>query len=115
MLATTAVLTGAAVLGGLSQPLDATADERERADHLPNPNRSGIEHIVLVMMENRSFDHFLGWLPEADGRQAGLTFRDAAGARHATHELAPDFQGCGFSDPDHSFAGGRVGVRQRTV
>ena len=24
-------------------------------------------------MENRSFDHFLGWLPGADGRQAGLT------------------------------------------
>ncbi len=24
------------------------------------------------MMENRSFDHYLGWLPGADGRQAGL-------------------------------------------
>ena len=28
-------------------------------------------------MENRSFDHFLGWLPGADGRQAGLTYHDA--------------------------------------
>ena len=26
-------------------------------------------------MENRSFDHFLGWLPGADGKQAGLTLR----------------------------------------
>ena len=31
---------------------------------------SQIKHIVVVMMENRSFDHFLGWLPNADGKQA---------------------------------------------
>ena len=30
------------------------------------------------MMENRSFDHILGWLPGADGKQAGLTYVDAA-------------------------------------
>jgi len=24
-------------------------------------------------MENRSFDHFLGWVPGADGKQAGLS------------------------------------------
>jgi len=61
-----------------------------------------------VMMENRSFDHFLGWLPQADGRQAGLTYVDAAGAAHATHPLAPDYQGCGHPDPDHSYTGGRI-------
>ena len=28
------------------------------------PNGSdGIRHVVILMMENRSFDHFLGWLP----------------------------------------------------
>jgi phospholipase C len=32
---------------------------------LPEPSQSGIEHIVAVMMENRSFDSYLGW------RQAG--------------------------------------------
>jgi phospholipase C len=69
---------------------------------------SRFDHVVVVMMENRSFDHLLGWLPGADGRQAGLTFADAAGAPHATHPLAPDFQGCGLADPDHSFEGGRV-------
>src|ERR1043166_1417661 len=31
---------------------------------LPPPAASGINHIVVVMMENRSFDHFLGWLPD---------------------------------------------------
>jgi phospholipase C len=68
----------------------------------------GFDHVVVVMMENRSFDHLLGWLPGADGRQAGLTYADAAGVRHATHALAPDFQGCGHPDPDHSYEGGRV-------
>jgi phospholipase C len=67
-----------------------------------------IEHVVVLTMENRSFDHFLGWLPGADGEQAGLTYPDASGALHATHALAPDFQGCAFQDPDHSYQGGRV-------
>ena len=34
---------------------------------LPDPALSGIDHIVLVTMENRSFDHLLGWLPNAEG------------------------------------------------
>src|SRR5689334_12305900 len=38
--------------------------------------RKKIQHIVLVMMENRSFDHLLGWLPHADGQQAGLSYVD---------------------------------------
>jgi len=59
-------------------------------------------------MENRSFDHMLGWLPGADGMQAGLTYLDGAGAAHSTFPLAPDFQGCGHRQPDHSYAGGRV-------
>src|SRR6266571_8569021 len=78
------------------------------ASRLPDPGASGIEHVVLVMMENRSFDHFLGWLPGANGRQAGLTYIDSAGTGHATYPLAPDFQGCGHVDPDHSYEGGRV-------
>src|ERR1700742_1655090 len=71
---------------------------------------SQIKHIVVVMMENRSFDHFLGWLPNANGKQAGLFYEDASGASHATHELAPDWTGCGFNDPDHSYSGGRTEV-----
>ena len=35
---------------------------------LPSPEESGIGHIVVVMMENRSFDHFLGWLSASVGR-----------------------------------------------
>ena len=76
--------------------------------NLPSPGNSGIEHIVVVTMENRSFDHFLGWLPNADGKQAGLPYVDSAGVSHATHSLSGDYTGCPHPDPDHSYGGGRV-------
>jgi phospholipase C len=75
---------------------------------LHDPASSGIEHVVVVMMENRSFDHLLGWLPNSDGRQSGLRYPDASGTYHPTHPLAPDFVGCGHVDPDHSYIGGRI-------
>ncbi len=71
---------------------------------------SQIEHIVVVMMENRSFDHLLGWLPNADGKQSGLSYTDVNGASHATHNLAPDWTGCAYNDPDHSYDGARIEV-----
>jgi phospholipase C len=64
----------------------------------------GIEHVVILMMENRSFDHFLGWLPGADGRH-DLIFPATDGHSYPNYPLAPDFQGCGYSDPDHSWEG----------
>jgi phospholipase C len=75
---------------------------------LPPPAQSGIDHIIVVMMENRSFDHYLGWMPGADGRQAGLTYTDRNGVPRVTSPLAPDFQGCAHPDPDHSAQGGRI-------
>jgi phospholipase C len=78
------------------------------ADTLPSPAAAGFEHVVVVMMENRSFDHFLGWLPGANGQQAGLGYLESHGASHATHALPPDYQGCGFLDPGHSYSDGRV-------
>ncbi len=83
-------------------------NRRHRLHQLPDPEESGIEHVVLVMMENRSFDHFLGWLPRAKGRQAGLTYFDRLGVPRQTYPLFPDYQGCGHPDPDHSYEGGRV-------
>jgi phospholipase C len=92
-----ATAAGAVALGG---PAEALA-KRHR-------HRSRFDHVVVVMMENRSFDHLLGWVPGADGRQAGLVYTDAAGAPHATHALPPDFQGCAHVGPDHSSEGGRA-------
>jgi phospholipase C len=75
---------------------------------LPPPDASGIDHIIVLMMENRSYDHMLGWLEGSDGRQRGLTYFDRDGQPHRTFRLAPDFQGCGHPDPDHSYEGGRT-------
>jgi Phosphoesterase family len=78
----------------------ANASPAVRAD-----GSRGIRHIVILMMENRSFDHFLGWLPGADGRH-DMTFVSAVdGNTYPNYPLAPDFQGCGYSDPDHSWEG----------
>ena len=65
---------------------------------------NGIEHVVVLMMENRSFDHFLSWLPGADGRH-DLIYLSTDGNFYPNYPLAPDFQGCGYSDPDHSWEG----------
>jgi phospholipase C len=90
----------AAALTGSIQPESAAAQS------LPAPSASQIDHIVVVMMENRSFDHFLGWLPGANGRQAGLSYLDSNGEAHPTSRLTT-FVGCSHPDPDHSYAGGR--------
>ncbi|MEV5753843.1 alkaline phosphatase family protein [Actinoallomurus sp. NPDC052308] len=99
--------TAGAVAAGVVAAEPLTEGRSEAAVRLPAPQRSGIDHIVVVMMENRSFDHYLGWLPGADGRQAGLTYTDRDGVPHETHHLTVP-HGCGFNDPDHSYDGGRV-------
>jgi phospholipase C len=85
---------------------DLLTQATANASGLVSANGSrGIRHIVILMMENRSFDHFLGWLPGADGRH-NLRFVSAAdGNTYPNYPLAPDFQGCGYSDPDHSWEG----------
>jgi phospholipase C len=106
----TAVTAGLAAGMGLVLAPDtvlAHAARRQRAVRLPSPRNLPIDTFVVLMMENRSFDHYLGWLPGADGRQAGLEFTDAHGNRVATHHLT-FFQSCGWKDPDHSWQGGRT-------
>jgi phospholipase C len=76
---------------------------------LPSPESSGIEHIVVVMMENRSFDHLLGWMPNANGIQAGLSYPNKRGDLQPTQHLTY-YVGCSHPDPDHSYAGGRSEV-----
>jgi phospholipase C len=94
---------GAASAAALAGAVQGNQGE---AQDLPSPSASQIDHIVVVMMENRSFDHFLGWLPGAKGKQAGLSYLDSEGEAHPTWHLTTDV-GCSHPDPDHSYAGGR--------
>ena len=99
--------SGAAALGP-AWHLSTALSAEEKLASLPSPEGSGIEHLVVVTMENRSFDHLLGWLPNANGKQRGLSYVDNAGISHATHSLSGDYTGCPHPDPDHAYDGGRV-------
>src|SRR6266436_8638891 len=73
-LARTAMAAGVAAL----QPwelLRAGASEGGHA-RMVTPEDAPFDTVVVLMMENRSFDHLLGWLPSADGRQEGLRYPD---------------------------------------
>jgi phospholipase C len=65
-----------------------------------------LKHIVVLMMENRSFDHMLGSLSAVDNRIEGITPQlsnpDTTGALIKPQPLA-EFQGQLEPDPDHHF------------
>jgi phospholipase C len=66
---------------------------------------AGIKHIVVVMMENRSFDHFLGWLPGANTFDRNKEYLDSSGVGHAPWRF-DEWTSCHYEDPDHSREGG---------
>lgn len=54
-----------------------------------------IEHIVVLMMENRSFDHMLGYLmndglPDVNGLVGTETNTDKAGNEHRVYSYPPE-------------------------
>jgi phospholipase C len=67
-----------------------------------------LQHLVVLMMENRSFDHMLGALMAVDNRIDGLTGNesnpDTTGALAKVQAQAA-FQGQLDPDPDHHFPG----------
>ncbi len=70
------------------------------------PGLDNLKHIVVLMMENRSFDHMLGSLKAVDARIDGVTDQlsnpDTTGASVNPQPLA-EFQGQLDPDPDHHF------------
>ena len=70
------------------------------------PGLNALKHVVVLMMENRSFDHMLGSLaaddPRIDGITATLGNPDTTGATVKAQPLA-EFQGQLDPDPDHHF------------
>jgi phospholipase C len=76
---------------------------------VPDPGSRLIEHVVVIMMENRSTDHLLAWHPTADVLPR-RTFIDRAGVSHGTYDLGHVYMGCGKADPNHNYDGGRMQV-----
>lgn len=70
------------------------------------PGLDSLKHIVVLMMENRSFDHMLGALKEQDGRIDGLTGNETnpdTNGNNAKVQPLAEFQGQLDPDPDHHF------------
>jgi phospholipase C len=65
-----------------------------------------LKHIVVLMMENRSFDHMLGSLKAVDGRIDGVTNQMSnpdTNGNPVTPQPSAEFQGQLDPDPDHHF------------
>jgi phospholipase C len=103
-----AVAAGTAAFGfGASRSSSVVA---QPSAALPDGADAPFDTVVVLMMENRSFDHVLGWLPGANGRQAGLEYADIDGVTHKTWPLAVgdpqhDFYRCDYGDPVHDWQG----------
>ena len=78
--------------------------EVNEGDPVGAANLEKIDHVVVVMLENRSFDHMLGHLslagrrPEIDGLRPGLA-NEYQGRAYPVHHLAATAL---QMDPDHS-------------
>ena len=109
-LARTAALAGMASAASLPAGQLIAEAARAQARGLPSPRNLPIDHVVVVMMENRSFDHYFGWLDAADASQDEAYVDGATGelvrTRHAG-TLEAEWQGCGHPDPGHGWDSGR--------
>ncbi len=129
-------VAGGVAVGGRSALRALSPPRRKRAPgpqgHLldTQPSDCPIETVVVLMMENRSFDHYLGWMGADDeyldeGRRRwgskfrvdaenGFVYVDGDGKRHRTHHLTRGgaephpFRGCGHPIPGHGWYAGRV-------
>jgi phospholipase C len=129
------LIAGATALGGrraLASPMRTGATPRPSPTSVLDATASDapFDTVVVVMMENRSFDHLLGWVgTDAEYLDAGRrrygsdftidgnqdqTYRDAQGQGVATHWLPGTpgekypYQGCGENIPGHGWHAARV-------
>jgi phospholipase C len=121
----------ASAAAGGKKPRDDNGPRSKRADSVLNgaAAESGIDTIVIVMMENRSFDSYFGWLARdagyleagkslygSDFTLNGNSFQSFAApdgtnvetARRVLSGEANPWRGCGHPDPGHGWVAGRA-------
>jgi phospholipase C len=81
-----------------------------------NPSSCPIEHIGVLMMENRTYDTYLGWLENGRGflnLGLELTYTDPADPTQTASPAhwAPQYRRCGHPDPSHNWTSGRAQLR----
>ncbi len=97
---------GSSSTGPKSSPSPKSSASKSTAKSVggvTEPSKAPFDTVVVLMMENRSFDHLLGWMPGVNGKQAGLTFPGFKGGTAATHALGSNTQACGDKDPAHTW------------
>jgi phospholipase C len=124
------VVGGAAALGACRVfPVDPRPSARVHSVLDIQPGESGIDTIVVCMMENRSFDSYLGWLARDQtyldrGRSLyghkfavnGQSFQRFPGPggepvdtyRRLLYPDADPWRACGHPDPGHGWDAGRA-------
>jgi phospholipase C len=108
---------GAGLAAGAALPASTILAEAAQAhsnrNPLPSPRNVPIDHFVILMMENRSFDHYFGWLPGADSEQHE-SYVNGFGQEVATRHFSTlgsggtQYKGCGHPDPGHGWDAGRA-------
>jgi len=91
------------ILAMLTLTLSACALVRGQISSKPKGLQK-IDHFVFIMQENRSFDHYFGTYPGADGLPKGVTLPGPNGIRVAPFHDANDHNGGGPHDWDNSVA-----------
>lgn len=95
-----------ALVGAAASVAACTGPNGDTGAIVPAPEAATIDTIVVVMMENRSFDHYLGALrlvegrTDVDGLDAAMSNPGSAGDEHP---VAPTAVACP-ADPPHSWA-----------
>ena len=110
----TAYAAGLAGLGATLTPsavLDAAAKTASLRSRMPAPRDVPIDHFVILMMENRSFDHYFGWADDVADAVQKQTYKTPDGEKVRTQpafrSIERPYQGCGHPDPGHGWDSGR--------
>src|ERR1051326_7748316 len=85
---------------------NATTPNNPRRENCMSAGLDNLKHIVVLMMENRSFDHMLGSLKADDSRINGITGNEFnMDTQNETAKVAPlaEFQSQLDPDPNHHF------------
>jgi len=105
-------LPAAAAVGAAAMLPTLRSGARASSQYLPDqanwPTSNKIKHVVILVQENRSFDHYFGAFASALGRKGQtaqgfdpqhLAYKDASGQSFHPYHLT---QACNL-DPDHSW------------
>ena len=110
----------AGVAGAATLPagtlLTEAAGAAARRSRMPSARNMPIDHFVILMMENRSFDHYFGWMSDVADAVQTVSYLDAetgqqVETRHASSMGTAEWQGCGHPDPGHGWDAGRAQLK----